>query len=115
MYERRDDPLLPRPRFYRRLARSVSWGIGLIVGSLVIGMAGYHFLGGFDWLDSFLNASMILSGMGPIGELKTPAVKLFAGIYAIYSGVALISTTAVIFAPIIHRAIHRFHLQDEKR
>jgi hypothetical protein len=76
-------------------------------------MAGYHALAGFSWIDSFLNAAMIMSGMGPVGETKTTAAKLFAGVYAIYSGIALISTTAVIFAPVVHRAIHRFHLPDE--
>jgi len=105
--------LLPVLRFYRRLARSVAWGLGLIAGSLVIGVLGYHAIAGFDWADSFVNAAMILSGMGPIGELHSVGAKVFAGIYAIYSGVALISTTAVIFAPIIHRLLHRFHLEEE--
>lgn len=113
MYERRTEPLLPRPKFYRRLARSISWGIGLITGSIVIGILGYHFLDHLGWVDAFLNAAMILSGMGPVAELHGTAAKLFAGIYAIYSGVALISTTAIIFAPIIHRLLHRFHLEEK--
>ena len=112
MYERRTDPLLPRPRFYRRLARSILYGAGLITGSLLIGMIGYHSLEGLGWIDAFLNAAMILSGMGPVAELHSNGAKLFAGCYAIYSGVALISTTAVIFAPVLHRLLHRFHLAE---
>lgn len=114
-FERRTDPLLPRPKFFRRLARSVSWGLGLITISLAIGMLGYHTLEHLSWIDSFLNAAMILSGMGPVAELHSSGAKLFAGIYAIYSGVALISTTAVIFAPVIHRLLHRFHVESSAR
>ncbi len=113
MYERRTDPLLPRPKFYRRLARSATYGAGLITASLVVGMAGYHWLDHLGWIDAFLNAAMILSGMGPVAELHTASAKIFAGIYAIYSGVALISTTAIIFAPVVHRLLHRFHLAGE--
>ncbi len=112
-FEHRTDPLLPRPKFYRRLARSVSYGVGLIAVSLSIGMVGYHVLGQLSWIDAFLNAAMILSGMGPVAELHTTASKLFAGLYAIYSGVALISTAGIVFAPVIHRLIHRFHLAQK--
>ena len=115
MYERRTDPLLPRPKFYRRLARSVLWGLGLIVVSLIVGMGGYHVFDHLGWVDAFLNAAMILSGMGPVAEFHGNAAKIFAGCYAIYSGVALISTTAVIFAPLIHRLLHRFHLEEKPR
>lgn len=114
MYERRNEPLLPRPKFYRRLARSIAWGLGLIAVSLAIGILGYHQLGHLGWTDAFLNAAMILSGMGPVAELHGPAAKIFAGCYAIYSGIALISTAGVIFAPVVHRLLHRFHLEDRK-
>lgn len=114
MFERRHQKLLPRREFYRRLARSFSYGLGLIFLSLVIGTAGYHTLADEAWIDAFLNASMILSGMGPVSELHSTGAKLFAGCYAIYSGIALISTVAVVFAPLVHRLIHRFHLENEK-
>jgi hypothetical protein len=114
MFEHHTQPLLPRGQFYRRLARSFTVGMLLIVASLALGMVGYHQFGQLGWTDAFLNASMILSGMGPVGELHTRSAKIFAGCYAIYSGIALISTAAVIFAPIIHRLLHRFHLADEK-
>lgn len=113
MYERRTDPLLPWPKFYRRLARSATYGAGLIAVSLLVGMAGYHWLEHLDWIDAFLNAAMILSGMGPVADLHTNSAKIFAGCYAIYSGVALISTSAIIFAPVVHRFIHRFHLAED--
>jgi len=113
MFERRYEPLLPRRQFYRRMARSAGLGGLLVVASLVVGVCGYRFFEGFGWLDSFLNASMILAGMGPVGELHHPAAKIFASLYAIYSGIALISTSAVIFAPLVHRMIHRFHLEED--
>jgi hypothetical protein len=114
MFEHRAQPLLPRRKFYRRLARSFTVGMMLLLASLAVGMVGYHELGQLGWTDAFLNTAMILSGMGPVAELHTRAAKIFAGTYAIYSGIALISTAAVIFAPIIHRLLHRFHLADEK-
>ena len=113
MFERRSEPLLPRRQFYRRMVRSAALGALLVAGSLVVGVCGYRFLEGFSWIDSFLNASMILGGMGPVGELHHPAAKIFASLYAIYSGIALISTSAVIFAPLVHRMIHRFHLEED--
>lgn len=112
MFESRNQALLPRREFYFRLARSFLWGTFLIIISLVIGMVGYHGLEHLPWIDAFLNASMILSGMGPVAELHHASTKLFAGCYAIYSGIALISTAALFFAPIIHRLMHRFHLED---
>lgn len=104
--------LLPRREFYHRLTRSFIVGCALILFSLGIGMAGYHWIGGLSWIDAFLDAAMILSGMGPLSQLHSDAAKLFAGIYAIYCGITLLGTTAVIFAPVIHRALHRFHLED---
>jgi hypothetical protein len=77
-------------------------------------MAGYRHFEGMDWIDAFANASMILSGMGPLGPLQTPGGKLFAGIYALYSGLALIAVTGIIFAPIVHRLLHRFHMEADK-
>ena len=77
-------------------------------------MVGYHFLEGMAWIDAFVNASMILSGMGPVGQLETSGGKLFAGLYALYSGLAFILATGIVFAPIVHRMVHRFHLEEDK-
>jgi hypothetical protein len=115
MFEHRKQPLLPKQKFYIRLGRSLACGLSLILISLVIGMIGYHALGHLSWIDAFLNASMILSGMGPVDTLHEGGAKLFAGVYAIYSGIALISTAAVIFAPVIHRLMHRFHVEDDSK
>jgi hypothetical protein len=115
MYEHKTKPLLPRKVYYQRLARHAALGITVIVVSLGIGMTGYHFLEKIPWLDAFLNAAMILSGMGPVATLQTSAGKLFAGFYALYSGIALISILGIIFAPVIHRFLHKFHLEDEGR
>jgi len=111
MYEHHKQALLPRREFIRRLGRSVAAGLVLLLFSLSIGILGYHFLGGLAWIDAFLDAAMILSGMGPVSPLRDDAVKLFAGCYAIYCGIALIGTTGVILAPVIHSGLHKFHLE----
>ncbi len=85
----------------------------LVFGALFIGMLGYHFIAGFSWIDAFLNASMILAGMGPLNPLNSDASKLFAGIYALFSGVVFLVIVGVLFAPIFHRFLHRFHLEFE--
>src|SRR5438105_2545282 len=110
MFEHRRQPLIPRRLFYVRMARGATLGLAIILVSLGIGMAGYHFLERMSWLDAFVNAAMILSGMGPLGPLQTSAGKFFAGCYALYSGLALITTAGVVFAPIFHRFLHKFHL-----
>jgi hypothetical protein len=115
MYEHHTKPLLPRKVYYQRLARHAALGFTVIVISLSIGMIGYHFLEKLAWIDAFLNAAMILSGMGPVATLQTDAGKLFAGFYALYSGIALITILGIIFAPVIHRFLHKFHLEDEGR
>ena len=112
MFGKPNPKLAPRAEFIRRLGWSVAAGGVLILISLTLGMLGYHFICGMDWVDSFLDASMILSGMGPVAEITNTTGKLFAGCYAIYCGVALIGTTGVIMAPVIHRALHKFHLED---
>jgi hypothetical protein len=115
MYEHHTKPLLPRKVYYQRLAHHAAMGVGVIAVSLGIGMAGYHWLEKLPWIDAFLNAAMILSGMGPVASLQTNAGKLFAGCYALYSGIALITVLGIIFAPVIHRFLHKFHLEDEGR
>jgi hypothetical protein len=114
-YESKHQPLLSRQAFARRLARNFAAAMVLIGVSLIGGMIGYHYLEGMAWIDAFANASMILSGMGPLGTLQTWNGKLFAGFYALYSGLALVLATGIVFAPVVHRMLHRFHLEDEKK
>jgi hypothetical protein len=97
------------------MARSLVLAFAMVLVSLGIGMAGYHGFEGLPWLDAFLNAAMILSGMGPVAPLQTHGGKLFAGCYALFSGLALISVVAVIFAPLFHRFLHKFHLEADSR
>ncbi len=111
MFEHRREPLVPRAVFLSRLAASLSMAAGILAVSLGIGMVGYHALEHLSWLDSFLNASMLLSGMGPVATIKTSGGKLFAGIYALFSGVAFLTSIAVVLAPIFHRFLHKFHLE----
>ena len=111
MDERSHRPLLPRRAFLARVARSGLAALALVAVSLGIGMAGYHSFEGMPWLDAFVNAAMILSGMGPVQELHTSAGKLFAGFYALYSGLALITIAAILLAPVVHRFLHRFHIE----
>jgi len=92
MFEHRRQPLLARKRFYVRFARGAGIGLSIILGSLAVGMAGYHWFERMPWLDAFVNVAMILSGMGSVGQLQTNAGKLFAGCYALYSGLALITS-----------------------
>ncbi len=95
----------------------VSMGTGslVILASLALGMLGYRYFEGLDWVDSFVNAAMILAGMGPFSELENDASKVFAGWYALYSGFALVTTIGIIFAPVVHRFLHSFHLESEGR
>lgn len=111
MFEHRKQPLVPRRVFYTRLARSLGLASMIVAASLAIGMAGYHFLERLPWLDAFLNAAMILSGMGPVSPIQTHAGKLFAGCYALFSGLAFITALGVVFAPVFHRFLHKFHLE----
>ena len=106
-------PLLPRKTYALRLVRSASIALSIMAASLSIGMVGYHGFEKLNWLDSFLNASMILAGMGPANELHTSGGKLFAGCYAIFSGIIFLSMTAVLLSPVAHRFLHRMHLEIE--
>ncbi len=112
-YEHRSQPLLPRMAFFRRVILHAAISLGVILGSLVIGILGYHFLDGLSWVDSLVNASMILGGMGPVDPLKNPAAKVFASFYALYSGMVFLVAAGLIFAPVFHRLLHRFHLETE--
>jgi hypothetical protein len=112
-YETRQQPLLSRREFAGRLARSFAAASLLIGVSLAGGMAGYRCLEGMAWIDAFANAAMILSGMGPLSPLQTWGGKLFAGLYALYSGLVLVAATGIVFAPVVHRLLHEFHAEVE--
>lgn len=113
-YERKSQPLLPRREFLTRVAASALFGLAIVVVSLLVGMAGYHFFEKLGWLDAFLNAAMLLGGMGPLEQPQTVAGKLFAGLYSLYSGLAVLVIAGVVFAPVFHRFLHRFHLEAGK-
>ena len=115
MYESIHHCLAPRAVFLRRLLRHVGWVIGLVGGSLALGVVGYHALEGLPWIDALLNASMLMGGMGPVDALRTTAGKLFASGYALYCGLVLLVAAGLLFAPILHRLMHRFHMADESR
>ncbi len=111
MYEHRSEPLLPRALFLRRLLRHGLVAAVVIVCSLAVGILGYRFTAGLSWIDSLLNASMILGGMGPVNPLTTAAAKLFASFYALFAGIAFLATVGIFSAPIAHRILHRLHLE----
>jgi len=109
---RRQPPLSPTA-FVFRLARFIAGAACLIAAALGGGMLGYHELEGLPWLDAFLNAAMILGGMGPVNVLQTGAGKLFAGVYALFSGLVFLVVAGLIFAPLVHRLLHLFHFDAE--
>lgn len=116
MYEHRSHSLAPRAVFARRLAVSCAVGLAFLALSLLIGMLGYRYVVVEPWIDAFVDAAMILSGMGPVRTaFETDAAKLFAGCYALFSGFAAIATAGVVFAPVLHRFLHRLHLDLEAR
>jgi hypothetical protein len=112
-YERRSQPLLSRKLFLRRFAYSSAIGCGLIALSLLAGMLGYHLFENLSWVDAFLNSSMLLGGMGPVDPPHTNAGKIFAGIYALYCGLTVIVIVGIVFAPVVHRFMHKFHLESK--
>ena len=115
MFEHRSSPLLPRQAFYRRVAICFLLSQVLVAVALGIGMAGYHFIEKLGWVDAFENAAMILSGMGPVSTLQTDAGKIFAGCYALFSGLMFITVTGIVLAPVAHRALHKFHLESGRK
>jgi len=115
MFERRHEKLLPRRAFLRRLAQYAGISIGIVLFSLAIGMIGYNWSEGMSWIDAFLNAAMILGGMGPVSPLQTGSGKLFAGTYALYCGFVDVIAIGIFAAPIVHRFIHHFHIESEKK
>jgi hypothetical protein len=112
IFESKSQPLLPAAEFARRMARSIAIAAAIIAFSLGMGSAGYHYFGELAWVDALLNAAMILTGMGPVDAMSTTAAKLFATFYALYSGTAFLTTIAVVIAPLVHRFLHNFHVDD---
>jgi hypothetical protein len=113
VYEHRSHPLLSRAKFARRVVRHLLLGVFLIGVALGMGVVGYHYIGDLSWIDSLLNASMILGGMGPVDPLRSTAAKLFASFYALFSGLAFVGIASLMLAPFAHRLLHRFHIEGK--
>jgi hypothetical protein len=114
MFEHMHEKVVPLSVFLKRMVGSAGLGLGLLFVALSIGIGGYHWIGGLDWIDSLLEASMILGGMGPINPLATPGAKLFASVYALFSGVVFIALMGLLLTPVAHRLLHKFHVKDSE-
>lgn len=112
MFEHYKQPVASKRKFGFRLIKTFLLACALITVSVMIGMFGYHYICGFSWIDSFLNASMIAGGMGPVTDLTTYNGKLFAGAYALFSGIVFLSSMTILITPFLHRFIHKFHVED---
>ena len=112
--EAKHQPVLSRKEFAKRMARSFGIAVLIILASLLFGVCGYHYLEDLPWIDAFVNGAMILGGMGPVDPVKTTGGKLFAGCYALYSGLVVIMAAGVLFAPVLHRMLHKFHAETER-
>jgi hypothetical protein len=112
-FEHKGEPLLSKRLFVSRSINHLILGICTIIISLMIGVIGYHFLEELNWIDSLLNASMILGGMGPVDVLKTDNGKFFASMYALFSGIVFLVTVGIIFAPVVHRFLHSLHVSNK--
>ena len=114
MFERKHHKIAPVSVFMRRMAVYLGIVVLLVLGVLFIGMAGYHWLAGLGWVDALLNASMILGGMGPVNPLTNTGAKVFASVYALFSGLVFIAIMGILFAPMVHRLLHTFHMEDDE-
>lgn len=114
LYESVHEPPVRGHRFVRRLARHGAFALLVILVALLVGVAGYHWVAGLGWVDSYLNASMILSGMGPVDTLRTNGAKVFAGSYALVSGLVFIGIIGVLGAPLVQRVVHDLHWDADK-
>lgn len=112
MYEHRKQPVAPKSKYYKRIAKNVIIALLVMVVSLAIGVAGYHYTANIPWLDALHNASMILAGMGPVVEITTVSGKYFSSAYALFSGVVFITNFGIILAPAVHRLFHKMNLED---
>lgn len=115
IYEHRAEPLLSRRKFAYRMWQHFEVALTIILVSLAIGMLGYHVFAGFSWIDSFLNAAMLLGGMGPVGDIARAGGKIFAGVFALYAGLVLIISAGVLLTPMLHRVMHYLHLEGRRR
>ncbi len=113
MYEPHGSPPVPRRVFLWRLANHFGIASGLVLGSLAVGMAGYIYFERLAWRDAFLNAAMLLGGMGPVNAPASPGGKVFAGLYALYAGLIFLAVAAITLAPVVHRLLHKFHWEDD--
>ena len=113
MFEHRNQPPITRAEFHKRVLRRLALALGFVGAALGAGMLGYHVFGGLEWVDSLLDASMILGGMGPVHELNSDGAKVFASFYALFSGLAFIGIAGFLLAPFLHRMMHRFHSDEE--
>jgi len=111
MYEHVSKPLLPKKKFYKRIVAHFLSAFSIVIISLLIGTLGYFFTENLSWLDSLLNASMILGGMGPVNQIHSDTGKIFASCYALFSGIIFLIIIGVVFAPLYHRFLHKFHLE----
>lgn len=114
MYEHKSKPLLTRRQFFRRMAGHAAAGGALVGGSMVVGIAGYMLFARMSFVDAFLNSCMLLGGMGPVGELPDAPAKVFAGLFALYAGLILIVVAGILIAPIVHRILHKLHLEEQE-
>ena len=113
MYERRDHELLPWPLFLRRAGGHLAVATVLAAAAVGLGTVGYHLCASLPWIDAFLNASMILSGMGPVDRLDTSGAKLFAALYALFSGLVFVAAMGIVLTPWVHRLVHKFHMEGD--
>jgi len=115
MYEHRDEPLLSRRLFAMRMLRHAAAGLVLVTGSVILGMLGYHHFAQETWIDAFVNATMLLGGMGQVGDVVTTSGKVFSGLYSLYSGMVFLVLIGTMLTPVFHRVLHRFHWDTEQR
>jgi hypothetical protein len=111
MYEHRSAPVIPWPAFVRRMLRHGGYVLEIATASIAMGMLGFHFLAMEDWVDSFLNSTMLLGGMGPVGEIRSTPGKVFAGVFALYAGLVFIAAFALLTAPALQRLLHKHNAE----
>ena len=113
--ETRHESVVPRHHFLRRLALYAFVALGFLGSSLLLGICGYHFICGLPWIDALLDASMILTGMGPVSPMHTDEAKFFASAYAVFSGVAFLTTASILLTPVVHRLLHKLHVVEKPK
>lgn len=114
-FEHHSEPLLPKHLFFKRLRNNTLKGIGILFASLFFGMAGFHILAEQSWIDALVNSAMLLGGMGPVGDIQSVVGKLFASFFALFAGIIFLAVVTLLFAPVYHRFLHKFHLEEEHR